>query len=220
MLTGRKLALTLAFTGLVALATGVSCKGFFVKPTLTSVAISPPTANISDGSTNNTQQFAVVATFDDGSHGSTPVTWSISAGAPATLSSSGLATSIPGATGTATITAASTILPNISGTASLTVLATVTLISVNPTSGSTVRGSGVPQNFAFTATINGVAGQPLTSANGGTLTITPSSSDVTCTVSGNDEACSADLNANTGPYSVTMTYPNSTASATATLTVN
>jgi hypothetical protein len=219
MLTGRKLALTLAFTVLVALATGVSCKGFFVKPTLTSIAISPPTANISDGSSNNTQQFAVVATFDDGSHGSTPVTWSISEGAPATLTSSGLATSTPGATGTATITAASTILPNISGTASLTVLATVTLISVSPTSGTVTKGTGV-QNFTFTATINGVAGQPLTSANGGQLTVTPASSDVTCTVSGNLEACSANNNAATGPYSVTMTYPNSSASATATLTVN
>ncbi len=34
MFTGRKLALSLAFTALVALATGVSCKGFFVQPTL------------------------------------------------------------------------------------------------------------------------------------------------------------------------------------------
>jgi hypothetical protein len=219
MLTGRKLALTLAFTVLVALAFGVSCKGFFVKPTVTSIAISPPTANISDGSSNNTQQFTVVATFDDGSHGSTPVTWSISENAPATLNSSGLATSTPGATGTATITAASTILPNISGTASLTVLATVTEISVSPQSGNVTRGSGA-QNFTFTATINGVAGQPLTTANGGQLTVTPASSDVTCTVSGNLEACSADTNAATGQYSVTMTYPGSTASATATLTVN
>ena len=219
MLTGRKLALTLAFTVLVVVSFGVSCKGFFVKPTLTSIAISPPTASISDGSSNNTQQFTVVGTFDDGSHGSTPVTWSISENAPATLSSSGLATSIPGATGTATITAASTILPNISSTASLTVLATVTLISVNPTSGSVTRGTGV-QDFNFTATINGVAGQPLTTANGGRLTVTPASSDVTCTVSGNAEECSANTNATPGPYSVTMTYPGSTASATATLTVN
>ena len=132
MLTGRKLPLALAFAGLVALAVGASCRGFFVKPTLTTIAVSPPTPTITNGTTNNTQQFTVVATFDDGSHGSTPVSWSESTGQTvASISSSGLATAT--GLGTTTITAASTILPNISGTARLRVtLGCISSIDVTP----------------------------------------------------------------------------------------
>lgn len=52
MLTGRKLALTLAFTVLVAVAFGVSCRGFFVNPTITSFTITPTNATVLlDGTT-------------------------------------------------------------------------------------------------------------------------------------------------------------------------
>lgn len=44
--TGRKLALTLAFTVLVALAFGVSCRGFFTNPTIASFVISPSSATV------------------------------------------------------------------------------------------------------------------------------------------------------------------------------
>ncbi len=50
MLTGRKLALTLAFTVLVVVAFGMSCNGFFTDPTLSSIAIQPPTPQIEIGS--------------------------------------------------------------------------------------------------------------------------------------------------------------------------
>lgn len=221
MFTGRKLPLTLAFVVMVGLAFGASCKGFFVDPTLTSIAVSPPSATISPGTSGNTQQFTVVATFDDGSHHSTRVTWSIdpSDGSVATLSTSGLATAV--APGKATITAASTILPNITATAALTVLLTnVTQLVVDPTSGGVTRGGGTPAIFNFTATAGGQSGIPITTDDGGILTITPSSSDVTCTVSGNSESCSADTNAVAQQYNITMTYPNSSASATAKLNVN
>ncbi|HYU46466.1 MAG TPA: Ig-like domain-containing protein [Terriglobales bacterium] len=150
MLTGRKLTSTLALAVLVVLAFGASCKGFFVKPTLTTIAVSPPTPTITNATTNNTQQFAVVGTFDDGSHGSTPVTWSSSQPTTiASINSSGLATAI--GLGSTTITAASTILPNISGTATLTVtLGCIASIDVTP-HGATVR-VGTPQPFTATAT--------------------------------------------------------------------
>jgi uncharacterized protein YjdB len=150
MLTGRKLPLTLAFAVLVVLAFGASCKGFFVKPTLTTIAVSPPTPTITNGTTNNTQQFTVVATFDDGSHGSTPVSWSSKDPTTiASISSSGLATAI--GLGSTTITAASTILPNISGTATLTVtLGCIASIDVTP-HGATVR-VGDTQQFTAMAT--------------------------------------------------------------------
>ena len=137
MLTGRKLALTLAFTVLVALALGVSCRGFFVQPTLTAIAISPPTPTITTGTSGNTQQFRAVGTYDDGSSGSTPVSWSSTD--PTTIASittSGLATAL--GVGTTTITATSIKLPSIAGTTTLNVvLGGVTSITVTPSSTTT-----------------------------------------------------------------------------------
>jgi hypothetical protein len=133
MLTGRKLALTLAFTALVALAFGAGCRGFFPKPKLTAIGITPANQTITDIAPNNTKQFTAVGTFDDGNSGSTPVTWSSdSASTIASIdTNSGLATAV--GVGTATITATSTIIPTISGTTQLTVVpGNVTAITVTP----------------------------------------------------------------------------------------
>ena len=158
MWIGRNLPLTLVFTALVSLAVGVSCKGFFVKPTLTAVGITPATPTITDGTTNNTQQFSAVGTFDDGSHGSTSVTWASSSSTTvASISSSGLATAI--GAGTTTITATSTIIPTISGTTTLTVVpANVTAITVTPQSQSTTTSGG------FTLTAKDQAGNDISSS--------------------------------------------------------
>jgi hypothetical protein len=143
MFAGRKLPLTLAFVVVVALAIGVSCKGFFVDPTLTSIAVGPATPTITNSTPNSTQtqQFTAVGTFNDGSTGSTPVTWSSSNSTTvATISSSGLATAK--GVGTTTITATSTKIPTIAGSTTLTVVpANVTSITVTPSSQSTTTGS-------------------------------------------------------------------------------
>jgi len=141
MLTGRKLPITLAFGVLLGLAFGVSCKGFFVDPQLTAIGLSPATKTITDGTTDNTQQFTAVGTFDDGSHHNAAVTWAVTPtdGSIATITAGGLATAK--GIGTATITATSTAIPTISGTATLTVVPTgVTAISVTPPSTSTAQG--------------------------------------------------------------------------------
>jgi hypothetical protein len=137
MLTGRKQALTLAFTALVAVAFGAGCRGFFVKPKLTAVGITPANPTITNIAPNNTKQFSAVGTFDDNSSGSTPVTWS--SNTPTTIASidsnSGLATAV--GVGSATITATSTILPTIAGTTTLMVVpGNVTSIAVTPSSTS------------------------------------------------------------------------------------
>jgi hypothetical protein len=176
MLTGRKLPFTLAFAVLVAVAFGASCHGFFVNPTLTSVAISPPTPSIAN---STTQQFTAVGTFNDGSSGSTPVTWTSSE--PTTVasinSSSGLATAI--GVGTTTITATSTKLPSISGTTTLTVVpANVTSITVTPASQSTTTAAGftltakdqngtdISTSVTWTFTVNGTAETGITGTAG------------------------------------------------------
>src|SRR6202521_2807558 len=76
MLTGRKLALTLAFTVLVGLTFGVSCRGFFPKPILQSIAINPTAPQVNADKTLNLQLFG---TYDDGSRSpvKSGVGWSI-----------------------------------------------------------------------------------------------------------------------------------------------
>src|SRR5579859_5382566 len=106
---------------LTILALAASCRGFFVKPTLSSIAVGPASPSIQTGSTNNTVQMFAVGTFNDGSTGNPAVTWSISpSNTVATISPGGLVTSV--ATGTATVTATATQNPSITGTQSLTVI--------------------------------------------------------------------------------------------------
>jgi len=132
----QKLRLAGAFAALAALALAVSCKGFFVNPTLTAIGITPATPTITDIPPNNTQQFSVIGTFSDGSSGSTPVTWSSdTATTVASINGSGLATAV--GVGSASITATSTILPTITASTSLTVVpGDVTSIVVTPSSQS------------------------------------------------------------------------------------
>jgi hypothetical protein len=137
------------FAALVSLAVGVSCRGFFVKPTLTALAVSPPTPTITNGTSNNTQQFTAVGTFDDGSHGSTPVTWTSGTQSVATISTNGLATAV--GLGSSTITATSTLIPSITNTATLTVtVECIQSIAVTPTNPTQTHGN--PQQFKATAT--------------------------------------------------------------------
>ncbi len=64
MLTGRKLALTLAFTVLVAVAFGVSCKGFFQPATVTAITVGPTGETVGP---SGTLQFVASGTMSDGS---------------------------------------------------------------------------------------------------------------------------------------------------------
>jgi hypothetical protein len=224
MLTGRKLALTLAFAGLLILAFGAGCRGFFVQPTLSSLAINPTAPSVEVG---DSETLTVYGTYSDGSRSivTSGVGWSSVPPSVATVTGTGSAILKGVTSGSATITASAQAL---SATATATVIGDVTSITVSPTSGSTsVGGAGAPFTFAATP------GPPayITADNGGTLVISPADSFITCTVSvdshGNpNEVCTAAQGASTTvPYSIVMTYPNAaggtvTSTPAATLTVN
>jgi hypothetical protein len=221
MLTGRKLALTLAFTVLVVVAFGVSCKGFFPDNTLQSVAIQPSTL---DFQVTATQQFSAWGTYQDGNRSqiTSGVVWS-SSSPDVTITAGGLATAQIVTSTAATITGAA---QGLNGTATVNVIGNVTSMTVSPTTGTvTANATGTP--FTFT----GSPGPPtyITADNGGTLTITPASgasSVLTCLVGtdakGNPaEVCSATSTAGS-PYTIQMSYPTpsgGTATASATATV-
>lgn len=144
-----------AIASLAALALALSCRGFFVKPTLSSLSVGPASPSIQTGSTNNTVQMFAVGTFNDGSTGNPSVSWSISPTSTATISKTGLVTSV--ATGSATITATSNDNPSITGTQSLTVIVgCITSITLSPTSGSISNGGTTSVSIKATAqTCNG-----------------------------------------------------------------
>jgi hypothetical protein len=123
----NKLRLAGAFAVLAVMAITVSCKGFFVNPTVSSIVIDPPNPSVS---VTFTQQLTAAGTDSNGnpltltggtSCTGTTVCWSSDTPSVATVSVSGLLTGL--SAGTSTITAAS-------GTASATTTATVTLGNV------------------------------------------------------------------------------------------
>jgi hypothetical protein len=156
MLTGRKLALTLAFTVLVGLTFGVSCRGFFPKPTLQSLAVGPATPTLQTGNTNNIQQMTAVGTYDDGVRPDSKVTWSIAdvtGTGVATVSTGGLVTAK--SQGTASVTATSTEIPTISGSTTVTVtVPCIQSIAVTPVNPTVTQGSTL-QFTATASTCNG-----------------------------------------------------------------
>jgi len=114
---------------------------------LTSVAVSPTSATIGVGAT---QQFRATATYNDGSTAdvTSAANWTVATQATASVNSSGLATGV--ASGSTTVTAS---LSGISGTSTLTVQTKVlTSISVSPASASVWVGA--TQQFSATATYN------------------------------------------------------------------
>jgi hypothetical protein len=150
-LIARRLPLTLAFAALMLVAFGAGCRGFFVKPTLSSITVTPATATLQTGSTGNTQQYAAFGTFNDGSTGNPAVTWTSSDTTIATITPGGLATSV--ATGSATITATATQNPSITGTGQLTVtVGCIESILLDQTSKTLSLGTSGGNTTSVTAT--------------------------------------------------------------------
>lgn len=172
-------------------------------PTLSTIAVTPATASIGVGAT---QQYVATGTYSDGSTQTitSTVTWTSSSTATATISATGLATGV--AAGSSTITAS---LSGVSGTAALTVTAsapTISSIAVTPATPSITAGS--TQQFTATATYsNGTTGNVTSTA-----TWTSSKTSV-ATIS------SAGLATGVAAGSSTITASVSGVSGTAVLTV-
>ena len=205
MLTGRKLPLTLAFTVLVVVAFGASCKGFFQGNTLQSIAIQPSSLNFQ---VNATQQFSAWGTYLDGTRSqiTSGVVWS-SSSPDVTITAGGLATAQIVTSSAATITGAA---QGLNGTATVNVIGNVTSIT-GTSSASSIKAGGTFVTFTF----KGSPGPPnyITAGNGGTLTITRADSVFVCTV-GTDaqsnpaESCSLNAGGSAAQYQLQMSYPS------------
>ncbi len=149
MFTGRKLPITLAFGVLLGLAFGVSCKGFFVDPTLTSISVGPSGQNIQQG---DTLQMSARGTYDDGSvkNITGSVLWASDDLTTATIDKKGLVTGVA-APGTANISAS---LDTLSNSVPVNVVLTgVIKITIKPINPNVKPGGTV--DFTCEATVTG-----------------------------------------------------------------
>jgi len=236
MLTGRKLALTLAFTALVVVVFGMSCNGFFTDPVLQSIAIQPTSPQIQIGS-STTQTLQAWGTYDTKPRSliTSGVSWTSSPstiveiiGPCANAHSCGSATVQGVASGTATITAAA---QGLSATATATAYlgnvtnfeacqgTTVPVTSCTSTWNPNAAGA-VTQAFVAQGTSNGTTFD-LTTAATWTVAPTPITGSITCTNNGaSPELCLVVQNTTAGTYTITVTYgANPTLTATVNVTV-
>ncbi len=222
MLTGRKLALTLAFTVLVALATGISCKGFFQPNTLSSIAIQPPSPQIEVGSTT-TETLQAWGTYSDNSRAqiTSGVSWTSSdntiveiIGACANAQPCGSATAEGVNTGgTATITASA---QGISATASATAyLGTVTSFEVclgtfvagqacNTGTWAPRSAKGGTQDYYVQATYQGSPIDLTTASTFGAISPATTVGSITCDNTSSPASCT--VTAGTTPFPQTYTF--------------
>jgi hypothetical protein len=159
-----KLRLICAFAALASLGLAISCTGFFVNPTLTSLAIGPTTVSLAAG---QTYQMTATGTFDDGS--TQVVTgksvWTSSEPSVASIGqTTGLVTAAASTTniGSTTITASDGAI-TATTTATVNVCPVVSALTIAPASGSGTSGTEGDQLFIqATATVGSAAGTSVT----------------------------------------------------------
>jgi hypothetical protein len=161
----QKLRLTGAFLALATLALGISCRGFFVNPTVTSLAVGPQNLSMQP---TTTQQMTATATFDDGSTGNVngQAVWSSSSPTVASFNgSSGLLTaaSLADLQSAGTLPGTTTVTASDGSVTSSGIIVTVCpvvqsmVLKVDNGTQATIT-SGAALTFDATATFNGITG--------------------------------------------------------------
>ncbi len=210
MLAGRKLVLTLAFTVLIALAFGVSCRGFFQPNSLVSIAVQPPSPNVMLGQTTTLQAWG---TYQDNTRSqiTSGVDWSSDTPDILTINeTSGVAMGV--SLGTANITAAA---QGLTGTASATVFINVTSITVLTPNTWTFTGAAGGTSPPFVVQVNGN-----TDVTSSAIFTSSNTSFITC-VNGTDPVlCTAIAGTPPGQYTIVVSYTGTTLTYTIKVTAN
>ena len=161
--TKKRLQLAGALAALVILAFAASCRGFFVNPTLTSVAIGPQNISLAPTAT---QQMTATGTYSDGSTSDVTgkCTWSSSDTSVAAFSGTvvgqlvaGPLQNIPNPPGTTNVSASKGSVTSSSIAVNVCPIVQTLVVTVNGGASATVT-SGAVVAFVASATFNGVTG--------------------------------------------------------------
>ena len=216
----QKLRLIGALAALLTLALAVSCRGFFVNPTLTSVAVGPSGLSLN---VNQTFQMVATGTYNDGSQKplTSGVVWSSDTSDVVSVGQmSGVVKGLQ--PGSANITGASGACASCSGSTMVKVVLTgVISITVGPGSQTVTRG-GSPVFFTASA-LNGGAPVDITSTATWNI-LDPSGANQNSNftiqfVTGSGEEFLPASSAAAVKYTVVVSYPNTTVTGSAFLTV-
>jgi hypothetical protein len=181
--TKSKLRLIGAFAALTALALAASCRGFFVNPTVSSLAIGPANLSLSP---SQTYQMVATATYSDGTTGTVTAqaVWSSSSpnianfSAPGYIVAAGLS-NLSVLPGTTTVSASDGAVT--SSTETVTVCPVVSTLQIQVDgSTSSYDGPSGTVTFVATATVAGTQVPPVTDNvtwNISNTTILPAISD-------------------------------------------
>jgi trimeric autotransporter adhesin len=218
----QKLRLMGALAALATLALAISCRGFFVNPTLTGVSVGPQGLTIN---VNQTWQMGATGTYSDGSQKAltSGVAWSSSdANTVSVGQASGIVTGL--LTGSATITASAGSCSACSGSTSVSVVLTgVTSITVSPSS-NTATINTTPAYFLATAFPGSIDITQGATWNVFDSTNTNVTADFSLTyvpgTGANQGESFLPTTAPAGKYTVVATYPGTNQTGTATLNVN
>lgn len=201
-----KLRLIGAFAALASLALAISCRGFFVSPTVTSVAIGPANLALAPGTSFH---MVATATYSDGSTGDVTgkSVWFSSSQNVAMFTSPGqlqaaALSNLPTFPATTSVSASDGTVSSSSETVTVCPVVETLTLTVNGGSSATVAG-GTQLSFDAEATFNGVTGNnPVdayvtwnisnttelpsidTSGNGTVITGTPTTFTVSATLCG------------------------------------
>ena len=169
--------------------------------TLTEISVSPGTASITAGAT---QQFAATATYSDGSTANvtSSATWAATTQSVATVNTSGLAQAV--AAGSTKVTAT---VSGMSGSATLTVAPSLSSITVSPANPSAAIGA--TQQFSATAKYSdgstGNVSSTVTWTSATTSVATISSSGLATAVATGSSVITAAIGGISGTSSLTVT---------------
>lgn len=219
-----KLRLVCAFAALATLALAVSCRGFFVNPTWSTIVIQPPNPTVAVGYTENLEAWG---TDTDGNHRqiTSNLVWSLSdasnGGTVATLDpASGLLKGV--AAGTVQVTASS---EGISGTATATVAEIVSSMTITPSSTSVTDTGSAFATFTVTSGSTNISSLVTLTAYLNNAAVTEITCAYDATDLGQDCTPASGLVPSGSPsqtYTIVVTYAGYTGTAPvqATLTVN
>jgi len=212
---GKRLPMTLAFAVLLVAAFGAGCKNFFQDPTLSSVAIQPPSPQVEVGQSTTLQAWG---TYSDNSRKQikSGVVWTSSDSTVISIDQNTGQITGQGSGGTATITASA---QGLSGTATGTsFLGSITGLTVCsgaydtgtcPAATWSISSSSSATNDYYARALDKSSNKiDVTTVATFAVTPTPTTGSIQCDNTSSPAVCTLAQGTTPGNYLLTVSYPN------------